>query len=156
MQLPIYVYLVKNEIKDVRIGGFYLQKILSNITDANERKSSLKLQGYSNEDIGILEKVDSSYENSKVIKSLKTTQNGFYSYSKIITDKQIDMLYKIVNNKINEASNNILNGRFSINPKQIEDNLLGCSYCKYKDICYMTSKDIVNLKKINDVFSEVE
>lgn len=156
MQLPIYVYLVKNEIKDVRIGGFYLQKILSNITDANERKSSLKLQGYSNEDIGILEKVDSSYENSKVIKSLKTTQNGFYSYSKIITDKQIDMLYKIVDNKINEASNNILNGRFSINPKQIEDNLLGCSYCKYKDICYMTSKDIVNLKKINDVFSEVE
>ena len=79
----------------------------------------------------------------------------YVSSHKIITDKQIDMLYKIVDNKINEASNNILNGRFSINPKQIEDNLLGRSYCKYKDICYMTNSDIVTLKKCDNVFEEV-
>ena len=59
MQLPVYIYLIKNEIKNVRIGGFYLQKILSNVSNIQKRKESLKLQGYSNEDIDILEKVDS-------------------------------------------------------------------------------------------------
>ena len=71
MQLPVYIYLIKNEIKNVRIGGFYLQKILSNVSNIQKRKESLKLQGYSNEDIDILEKVDSSYENSCVIVILK-------------------------------------------------------------------------------------
>ena len=155
MQLPVYIYLIKSEIKNVRIGGFYLQKILSNVNSLQKRKESLKLQGYSNEDIDILEKVDSSYENSCVIKSLRTTQNGFYSYSKIINDEQIDTLYNIVESKVKEARNKILNTEFDINPKEMDDKNIGCKFCKYKDICYMTSSDIVKLKKIDNVFSEV-
>lgn len=155
MQLPVYIYLIKSEIKNVRIGGFYLQKILSNVNSLQKRKESLKLQGYSNEDIDILEKVDSSYENSCVIKSLRTTQNGFYSYSKIINDEQIDTLYNIVESKVKEARDKILNTEFDINPKEMEDKNIGCKFCKYKDICYMTSSDIVKLKKIDNVFSEV-
>ncbi|MCI7559118.1 MAG: PD-(D/E)XK nuclease family protein [Clostridium sp.] len=155
MQLPVYIYLIKNEIKNVRIGGFYLQKILSNVSNIQKRKESLKLQGYSNEDIDILEKVDSSYENSCVIKSLRTTQNGFYSYSKIINDEQIDTLYNIVESKVKEARDKILNTEFDINPKEMDDKNIGCKFCKYKDICYMTSSDIVKLKKIDNVFSEV-
>lgn len=155
MQLPVYIYLIKSEIKNVRIGGFYLQKILSNVSNIQKRKESLKLQGYSNEDIDILEKVDSSYENSCVIKSLRTTQNGFYSYSKIINDEQIDTLYNIVESKVKEARDKILNTDFDINPKEMDDKNIGCKFCKYKDICYMTSRDIVKLKKIDNVFSEV-
>ena len=155
MQLPVYIYLIKSEIKNVRIGGFYLQKILSNVNSLQKRKESLKLQGYSNEDIDILEKVDSSYENSCVIKSLRTTQNGFYSYSKIISDEQIDTLYNIVESKVKEARDKILNTEFDINPKEMDDKNIGCKFCKYKDICYMTSSDIVKLKKIDNVFSEV-
>lgn len=155
MQLPVYIYLIKSEIKNVRIGGFYLQKILSNVNSLQKRKESLKLQGYSNEDIDILEKVDSSYENSCVIKSLRTTQNGFYSYSKIINDEQIDTLYNIVESKVKEARDKILNTEFDINPKEMDDKNIGCKFCKYKDICYMTSSDIVKLKKIDNVFSEV-
>ena len=155
MQLPVYIYLIKNEIKNVRIGGFYLQKILSNVSNIQKRKESLKLQGYSNEDIDILVKVDSSYENSCVIKSLRTTQNGFYSYSKIINDEQIDTLYNIVESKVKEARDKILNTEFDINPKEMDDKNIGCKFCKYKDICYMTSSDIVKLKKIDNVFSEV-
>lgn len=155
MQLPVYIYLIKNEIKDVIIGGFYLQKILSNTNDISKRIDSLKLQGYSNEDTDILEKVDSSYENSKVIKSLRTSNNGFYHYSKIINNEQIDILYNIVENKIKEACNNILDGNFNINPKEIDNTNVGCKFCKYKDICYMTTRDIVKLKKIDNIFSEV-
>ena len=42
-----------------------------------------------------------------------------------------------------------------INPKEIDDKNVGCKFCKYKDICYMTTEDIVKLKKIENVFSEV-
>ena len=52
MQLHANMFsLIKSEIKNVRIGGFYLQKILSNVSNIQKRKESSKLQGYSNEDI---------------------------------------------------------------------------------------------------------
>lgn len=154
MQLPIYIYLIKNEIKDVIVGGFYLQKILNNITDEEKRIESLKLQGYSNSNEDILKLVDSSYENSKVIKSLKVGNNGFYAYSKIISNDEIDKLYNMVENKINEASKNILDANFDINPKEIANKNIGCSFCKYKDICYMKNKDIVKLKEIKNVLGD--
>lgn len=154
MQLPVYIYLIKNSniIDNVKVGGFYLQKILNTSLDIEERINSLKLQGYSNSDLNILEKVDTSYNDSKIIKSLKYTDNGFYRYSKVLTDDEIDYLSNIVSNKVKKASNNIIDAKFDINPKQIGKDNVGCVYCKYKDICYMKNADIVTLKKIDNVF----
>ena len=156
MQLPIYMYLIKNEIKNVRIGGFYLQKILNTNKNIDDRINGLKLQGYSNSDIDVLSKVDSSYVNSDVIKSLKVGNNGFYAYSKIINDDEIDKLYNIVDSKIRETSNNIINAKFDINPKKINDKLKGCNYCKYIDICYKRNEDEVELKEIKNIFGGEE
>ena len=156
MQLPIYIYLIKNEIKDVKIGGFYLQKILNNITDKEKKLDSLKLQGYTNSDLDIIDKVDSSFNDSKIIKSLRTSSKGFYAYSKIINDEEIDIINKIVESKIKEASINILDSMFDINPKEVNNEVIGCKFCKYKDICFMKPKDIVTLKEIKNIFEEVE
>ena len=147
IQLPIYVYLAKNAFKDIQIGGFYLQKILSSTTDLDKKRDELKLQGYSNSDINILKKVDNSYENSHLIKSLKMTANGFYSYSKILSNKQIDEMCSMVDDVIRTTSDNILSGNYEINPKEIDGDLIGCKYCKYKDICYRKNEDIVKLDK---------
>ena len=156
MQLPVYIYLIKNEISNVKVAGFYLQKILNNKSSLEERKNDLKLQGYSNSDTSILSMFDSSYEDSKIVKSLKVTNSGgFYSYSKVISDEEIDILSDIVKSKINEASDNILNGKFDINPKEIDNKNIGCDFCKYKDVCYMTNSDIVTLRKCDNVFEEV-
>ncbi len=154
MQLPIYVYLIKksNLLSNVKIGGFYLQKIVNNETDPDKKAESLKLQGYSNSDTDILKYVDSSYENSKIIKSLKVGNNGFYNYSKVISDEEIDKLSLIVENNINESYKSILDARFDINPKMINNENKGCSYCKYKDICYMRNEDIVNLESKTNLF----
>ena len=143
MQLPVYVYLIKNsnEFNNVRIGGFYLQNILNNSEE--ELEDNLKLQGYTNSDLVSI--IDSSYENSKLIKSMKTSNNGFYQYSKIINDEGIDKISNIIKDKINDAGKKIINNEFDINPKQIKDDLIGCRYCKYKDICYMKNEDIVKL-----------
>ncbi len=151
MQLPIYAYLIKNYemFKDATIGGFYLQKILNNIKKPEQKRESLKLQGYSNSNTEILNVVDKSYADSKVIKSLKTGSNGFYAYSKVLSDAQIDKLIKIVETKIDDAATSILDASFDIDPKQIGDILVGCKFCKYKDICYMNNKDIKKLKKMS-------
>lgn len=156
MQLPVYIYLIKNEIKDVKIGGFYLQKILNNTTDKEKRLDSLKLQGYTNSDLDYIDKVDSSFNDSKVIKSLRTSSKGFYYYSKMINDEEIDILYNVVDSKIKEASMSILDSKFDINPKEINNENIGCSFCKYKDICFMKQKDVVTLKEVKNIFEEVE
>lgn len=156
MQLPVYIYLIKNEIKDVKIGGFYLQKILNNITDKEKRLDSLKLQGYTNSDLDIIDKVDSSFNDSKVIKSLRTSSKGFYAYSKIINDEEIDILNKVVETKIKEASMDILDSKFDINPKEMNNEVIGCKFCKYKDICFMKPKDTVTLKEVKNIFEEVK
>lgn len=156
MQLPVYIYLIKNEIKDVKIGGFYLQKILNNTTDKEKRLDSLKLQGYTNSDLDYIDKVDSSFNDSKVIKSLRTSSKGFYYYSKMINDEEIDILYNVVDSKIKEASMSILDSKFDINPKEMNNENIGCSFCKYKDICFMKQKDVVTLKEVKNIFEEVE
>lgn len=156
MQLPVYIYLIKNEIKDVKIGGFYLQKILNNTTDKEKRLDSLKLQGYTNSDLEYIDKVDSSFNDSKVIKSLRTSSKGFYYYSKMINDEEIDTLYNVVDSKIKEASMSILDSKFDINPKEMNNENIGCSFCKYKDICFMKPKDTIKLKEVKNIFEEVE
>ena len=128
MQLPVYLYLVKStsEFSNVTIAGFYLQKVLNNeILRDNEhtyselKMNNLKLQGYSNEDVSVLEKFDSSFADSHVIKGLRTTKNGFASYSKVLNHGQIERLVSIVDSKIDEAIDSILNAKFDINPKRI-------------------------------------
>lgn len=151
MQLPLYVYLlsVYEPLKDAKIGGFYLEKILNNIKDPVEKKKALSLQGYSNSDIKILEAVDSSYRDSHLVRSLKMTSNGFSAYSKMLSDEEIDKLKELVFDKIKTASVEILNGNFSIDPKEIGGKMYGCKYCKYKDICYMKNADIKKLPAVS-------
>ena len=81
---------------------------------------------------------------------MKLSSKGFYSYAKVIEDEKISLLINLVNRKIDEAIDDILACRFDINPKRIGSTLTGCSFCKYKDLCYMREEDIVNLKEYND------
>ena len=156
MQLPIYLYLVKKSglFNNVRFTGFYLQKILSsevafsvNKTYIEQKMSNLKLEGYSNNDPSILEVFIPDYEDSKFVKSMKTTSKGFYHYAKVLSDEQIDKLIEKVDENIEMARDNILKGEFSINPKQINEDKIGCDFCKFKDICYKTNNDFQKLKE---------
>lgn len=159
LQLPVYLYLSKNnEIKDSKVIGFYLQKMLNNLVNIDKKKTvedqkeeNLRLQGYSIYDEDLLKEFDSNYENSRVVRSLSKTQNGFSSYSKLLTENQMNALYDLVDKKINEARDSIINADFEINPKRISDKNMSCSFCKFKDICFMNENNIVNLKEIKDL-----
>ncbi len=160
MQLPIYLYLVHHfsKIQNPKIAGFYLQKILHNeiIKDSKKtyeemKRENLRLQGYSTSDTEVLERLDSMYQDSALIKSMKTTSKGFSPYSKVLSPKEMDSMLEMVEEKIKAAIASILEGDFSINPKRIGFDNVGCEFCAYHDICYHVEKDIVNLKKIENL-----
>lgn len=161
LQLPIYIYLAKNKFPDIKMAGFYLQKILQNPsvdqTDEDIVKG-LKLEGYSTSNIDILSKWDKFYQNSNFIKSLKMSSNGWYSYAKVLSDEDINKVSEIASKKIDEAVENIKNANFAINPKRIDNDNVGCKYCKFKDVCFRKEEDIVDLeyKKIEDILKEAQ
>ena len=142
------------------MAGFYLQKILQNPsvdqTDEDVVKS-LKLEGYTTSNIDILSKWDKFYENSNFIKSLRMSSNGWYSYAKVLSDDDINKVAEIASKKIDEAIEGIKNAEFAINPKRIDNENVGCKYCKFKDVCFRKEEDIVDLeyKKIEDILKEV-
>ena len=153
LQLPVYIYLTKQKFPNIRIVGFYLQKILnSEISIDNKhtynelKEDKLKLQGYTNNDEALINVFDSGYQVSKVIKGMRTSSKGIAT-KKVLDDVKIDKLNNLTEEKINEAIESILNADFNINPKKVGMNNLGCNYCTYKDICFMTEKDLVNLKE---------
>ena len=158
MQLPVYLYLTKNLDKDYEIIGFYLQQILFGKFNKNDKKTlkelkhdNLKLKGYSLGNESLLYNFDSTITNSELIHGMKLTSKGFGPYSKVLTNKQIDNIVKITDDRINECIDGITNANFVINPKKINGKNIGCEFCKYKDICFMTNKDFKELEDIKDL-----
>ncbi len=155
LQLPSYMYLLKHYEPfynlNLHIIGIYLQKV--NIVLFNDKKSvseqiekNFKLEGYTVADPKLIMRLDPTYENSTYIKSLGITQKGFRSYSKVFPIEQQEEIIKLVDSLITNAASNILNGKFEIAPKRIKDKNESCTFCKYKDICFMDYTDEVELK----------
>lgn len=155
MQLPIYLYLLKksDRFKDATIAGFYLQKVLSNVPNRNNKKTlrtlreeEMKLQGFSNSRTDILELLDDEYMSSGTIKGLKFNKDGNLSgKAKILSEKEMEELTDLTEEKITEGIRNILNGEFPINPKVVNQKNIACEYCTLKDICFKEKKDEVIL-----------
>jgi len=159
MQLPVYLYLAHNtnKLENIEVAGFYLQHILNNevVVEKNksyeeEKKKGLLLQGYSNTNFDIISTFDNSFAKSNMIKSLSLTKDDkFYSYSKVLSSKQMNHLKDIAEENINKAAEDISNAKFEIAPKKIGDTNYGCKYCKYKDICFHSNEDIVELEELS-------
>lgn len=140
MQLPIYLYLSNYlNLRNVVYSGFYLQKF--NIVDKDYR-----LVGYSNSDRDILSIIDNNYDNSKIIKGMKTLKDGSFSnYAKVLNNSEMNKIVEITKKKIEEVIDNIKNNKFDINPKINGDKNIGCEFCKYRDICFVKKKDKVSI-----------
>lgn len=161
MQLPVYLYLAKNtnKLENIKFGGFYLQRVLNSIPTIDpkkdyeqSKKEGLLLYGFSNSNHDILEKVDNTYKNSTVIKSMKLDSKGEFSrYSKILNDDEINKLIDMTDTKIEEAIKDICNTKFDINPKITDKENIGCKYCQYRDICFVEKHDEVMIKPDNDL-----
>lgn len=148
IQLPIYLYLSKYlNLRNIIYSGFYLQKL--NITQDDYR-----LEGYSNSNPEILSYIDKDYDNSQIIKGMKTNKDGsFARYAKVLSTEQIDKIIEITERIIKETIEKIKSNNFAINPKKDNDKVIGCEYCKFKDICFVNNKNYEKITEIN--FEEV-
>lgn len=157
MQLLLYLYLIKNTnvIKNPIFTGMYLEPILSNVlkqTDGKTYKELLKNEykwvGYTIDNIKRVSEIDKNYEINSFIKGLRVkSDNTFYTTSKVIDEIKLDKLIEIVENNIDNVITSIKKCDFAINPKKLGGSNVSCTYCPYKDICFMTNNDIVNLKE---------
>ena len=66
-----------------------------------------------------------------------------------MNNSEIDSLDKIVSDNINKATNDILDGKFSINPKRIDNKDIGCDNCRFRDICFKKERDFLKKDKHN-------
>ncbi len=149
LQLPIYIYLAKSAKPALIIGGFYLQKVLNNSSldeDEDKKREKLKLDGYSTTDENILKEIDSGYAGSRFIKSLKLSKNGFYAYSKVLDELNINKVEDIAKTKVLEAAKNIVDAKFDINPKKLKGKNVSCEFCKFKDLCFMKEDNMVEIE----------
>ena len=154
MQLPIYLYLTSNmKFKNISVVGFYLQKLfetnLDNKKDYIESKeNNLRLEGYSIDNENILSKFDSTYNNSKLIKSMKTTKDGSFSKnSKVLSDEEMNKLINETKDKVEEVIDKVLEADFDINPNNIDNKNISCEFCEYADICHKREKDIIYINR---------
>lgn len=161
MQLLMYLYLLKysKDINNFHFAGAYINPIMPNLMNAEENKtyndlivSSIKLDGYTINDPNIVSKIDCHYLDNSFIKSIRVKNDGtFYSNAKVYDTTIIDRLLDIVNINIEKSITAIENSDFSINPKRIGmekfNDITGCRYCEYYDICYHRPDNVVNLKE---------
>lgn len=152
LQLPVYIYLLKNdnEFKKSQIVGFYLQKINIIIPKKNGKSiieqiySNLNLEGYTNP--SNIELID--YTRGNFLKNYKEKAGNIPdARSKIFTDEDIDKLFNIVDDKIEECYQNIIKGNFKITAKRIDKNNISCSFCSFVDCCFKTNQDIIDLER---------
>ena len=138
IQLPIYLYLsTRLPFTKIKYCGFYLQKF-------NFKDDDYRLLGYSNSDIATLKIIDKQYDNSQIIKGLKTNQDGsFGRFSKVLSDKEIAGIIEVTKTNIDKVINGIKHNDFNINPKVSKGVNIGCEYCKFKDICFHDYTDEV-------------
>ena len=77
------------------------------------------------------------YQKKKLIIYGRMPEND----TEVVVDKMI----------IDNAFDNILNAKFDINPKRVGKDNIGCSFCKYSDICFMKEEDVVLLDEHNNL-----
>ena len=144
IQLPIYLFLLKNENKNYNIAGMYLQKILTGIQKSkyDTLESKMKLDGLTTDNPSRINKFDDTFNKSQVIKGLEINKDGEWKNpNRMISSEDEEELYILIKNLIEECINKSSEAIFPINPIK-DDKVNGCDFCNYKDICFRKPSDI--------------
>jgi len=159
MQLLIYLYLVTKTdfIENPKIAGAYIDHILDELKNSEYGKKyeeivDTRLDGITIKNHEILSHIDEFYDINSYLKGIKVKKDGeFYSYSKVYSERDFDKLLKIVEENINNVIASIEACDFEIDPKRYvgskPSEIIGCEFCPFKEVCYMSAKDIKMLNK---------
>ena len=92
------------------------------------------------------------YDVKSYIKGIRVKTDGdFHANAKVYSEKDFNKLFDIVEDNIKKIVDSIENCDFEINPKRYlgtkPDDIIGCEFCPYKEVCYVSGKDIKAIKK---------
>lgn len=161
MQLLFY-YMFLESVSEVAFGGAYLTSVLpslpflydKNKTYDEQLKEHFLLNGYSNEDTFVLSQIDDCYGTSEsFLKGIKLTKDDSLtknSYKKVLTEEEFNKILNLAKERIDEAIDNIIKAKFDIRPIKIGKEL-ACTYCPYKDICYVKDSMIMEVESKKDL-----
>lgn len=136
MQLPIYSYLVNENYKDFMLIGLFIQNVFD--------KSNNRYRGVILNDEEIVKKLDNTYGKD---------HDGVYVSNKESVSLSNDEIVALGNNakqSIIDAINSIKSGEFPITQKYIDGKDESCKYCNFKDICFKTNKNKIDLDEKKD------
>ena len=149
MQLPTYCLLAEHDhiLKEYSVVGIYINNVINKSLTSFKGKNlinpSYTLNGYTLSDLNIASMIDNTLTtgSSEFIKSLALTKEGaFKSSSKLMSEDDLNEFKRITLENFINADKRIRNNEFPINPyyKSERDNV--CTYCQYRDICFVKSE----------------
>ena len=161
MQLPIYVYLLADKYPNYKTSGIYIENILLDNEDL-KNKYPYRFDGLTVNNQNVIKLIDPTFgtltddEGNEIIESIYLTgiklkkDGSLYKSKHLIEEDEFNELIETASHEISKTVVNIRNSKFDISPYMIKDgNSNACTYCKYKDICGVESKDyrIIDLKE---------
>lgn len=168
MQLPIYAYLLDETYPQFGKTGLYIQNVCLNQKDKLD-EDRYKLTGLTVRSLEEVKRLDLSLgtqfdEDGKLIQksafihkcSLKAGGKELASKG-YIEKTEMEQFTQIAKEQVLLVSEHIRNGEFPISPIKVKGEITsGCSYCKFKDICFVKEEDIRYIDLMEDETDEIE
>ena len=165
LQLPTYCLLAKNDkaLKEYPIIGVFINNVTTTSLTSDKKPEDLinpylRLNGKIVADVDIISYLDDTVagDKSHFIKAvgLKTDKSALRASNSLVSFPEIDEYITVALDKYIEADVNIRNNVFSINPlyKSKSDN--ACTYCPFRDICFVRTNQRRYLSDKNPEESE--
>ena len=176
MQLPLYGYLLKENIPEYRTVGLYIQNVLFDpLANAQNDRDLIPyiLNGITLSDVDVAKRIDTKICNEKdeegnlindsqFVRNISITSTGKLNSrsSGIMESGKLADRIELTKTLIKITLNEIKSGNFDIRPLSDNDNDGPCLFCGCKDICFKKGKDSISSKeykaRIDEILEEMK
>lgn len=148
LQLPIYSLLIKNYYPEYSQTGVYIQTVLS---DEEEIDEKYKLKGISIDSEGKLERLEHFLnQKSKYIDKLYFGQKGYKKNSSLVSKEEYDYIVSRSEEIVKESLENIRKGNFAISPLYVNGDDKVCKDCPLLSVCFKKDSNNRYLKIVKN------
>ena len=149
-QLPFYFYLLNKseDFANIFLVGCYLQIINFKIKTSDSSSKELLLEGLTYNDEEIINGIDNYYKEDSFIKGIKPNSKGLGTYARVFNNDDFKVIIDTMDKNICTMINDVNEVNFNINPKIIKKKETTCKFCNYKDICFHTFKDYIDIREV--------
>ncbi len=157
LQNFIYLNLIKESRGDdeIELVGTYQQRVKpQHLLGHEEFNDDFKLFGYTTSNPNIVKQLEPEFQNKEIsqLANAKTKANGeeFDRYAKIYDEESLAEFETLIKEKLAEVVTRIKKSNYQINPKLLKGKNISCDYCDYRDICFRTKTNFIELTEEDD------